>query len=151
MYVDKNQVWTLPDEWPLHAASVTPLAYCTAYFSLIMRGHVRCGKTVLIHGSNGIATAATHIALHHGCEVFITTPSLANLPDLVTRFNQLKKGNVLLLSPDFKNELLRKTKGSGKCLSRLAPVLTIFHQCVISYSCSQSNSDGSVLKQSHQS
>ena len=31
---------------------------------------------------------------------------------------------------------------------RLVPVLkTIFHQCVISYTCSQSNSDGSVLKQ----
>ena len=31
-------------------------------------------------------------------------------------------------------------------LPRLAPVLkTIFHQCVISYTCSQSNSDGSVL------
>ena len=30
--------------------------------------------------------------------------------------------------------------------------LNIFHQCVISYTCSQSNSDGSVLiKQSHQS
>ena len=37
-------------------------------------------------------------------------------------------------------------------LTRLAPVLkTIFHQCVISYTCSQSYSDGSVLKQSHQS
>ena len=36
--------------------------------------------------------------------------------------------------------------------SRLAPVLkTSFHQCVISYTCSQSNSDGSVLKQSRQS
>ena len=35
---------------------------------------------------------------------------------------------------------------------RLAPVLkTSFHQCVISYTCSQSNSDDSVLKQSHQS
>ena len=38
------------------------------------------------------------------------------------------------------------------CLHRLAPVLkTIFHQCVILYTCSQSYSDGSVLKQSHQS
>ena len=37
-------------------------------------------------------------------------------------------------------------------LARLVPVLkTIFHQCVISYTCSQSYSDGSVLKQSHQS
>ena len=35
---------------------------------------------------------------------------------------------------------------------RLTPVLkTNFHQCVISYTYSQSNSDGSVLKQSHQS
>ena len=35
---------------------------------------------------------------------------------------------------------------------RLAPVLeTVFHQFVISYACRQSNSDGSVLKQSHQS
>ena len=30
---------------------------------------------------------------------------------------------------------------------RLAPVLNIiFHQCVITYTCSQSNSDGSVLR-----
>ena len=39
-----------------------------------------------------------------------------------------------------------------KVTDRLAPVLkTSFHQCVIQYTCSQSNSGGSVLKQSHQS
>ena len=38
----------------------------------------------------------------------------------------------------------------GSIKGRLAPVLkTIFHQCVISYyTCSQSNSDGSVLEPS---
>ena len=41
---------------------------------------------------------------------------------------------------------------SRTLIDRLAPVIkTIFHQCVISYSCSQTNSGGSVLKQSHQS
>ena len=36
--------------------------------------------------------------------------------------------------------------------NRLVPVLkTIFHQGVIAYTCSQSYTDGSVLKQSHQS
>ena len=41
---------------------------------------------------------------------------------------------------------------NGIYYGRLAPVLkTIFHQRVISYTCSQSDSDGSVLKQSHQS
>ena len=51
------------------------------------------------------------------------------------------------LSHEFKhNDLLKYTK------PRLAPVLkTIFHQCVISNTCSQSNSDGSIFKQSHQS
>ena len=53
--------------------------------------------------------------------------------------------------------------GASSLCSRLAPVLkTIFHQCVVSKTCSLSNSDGSVLsslsnsdgsvlKQSHQS
>ena len=46
-----------------------------------------------------------------------------------------------------------RVKQRGTFSVRLAPVLkTIFHQCVISYTCSLSYSDGSVLrKQSHQS
>ena len=35
----------------------------------------------------------------------------------------------------------------GRWTARLAPVLkTIFHKCVISYTYSQSNSDGSILR-----
>ena len=46
--------------------------------------------------------------------------------------------------------VINKTRNKPKV--RLVPVLkTIFHQCVISYTHSQSNSDSSVLKQSHQS
>ena len=51
------------------------------------------------------------------------------------------------------NEALQGPSLSQTCslfiqqIHRLAPVLkTTFHQCVISYTCSQSNSDGSVLK-----
>ena len=41
---------------------------------------------------------------------------------------------------------------TGMRYSRLAPVFkTNFHQCFIFYTCSWFNSDGSVLKQSHQS
>lgn len=120
MYVDKQQLWKIPDEWSLEQASVVPLAYCTAYYSLIVKGHLNCGMSVLIHGCNSVGSAATHVALHHGCEVYITTQCLKALPDLLTRFNQLKKSNVLHLGSDFHNELLRKTKGLGKfCLSVL--------------------------------
>ena len=39
-----------------------------------------------------------------------------------------------------------------KFFSRQAPVLkTIFHQCVISYTCSQYNADVAVFKKGHQS
>ena len=113
MYADKQQIWKIPDEWPLDQSSVIPLAYSAAYYSLIIRGHLNCGKTVLIYSSNSVGHAATRVALHHGCEVYITTPSMKDLPDLLVKFNQLKKGNVLQLDEDFQNELLRKTKGLG--------------------------------------
>ena len=113
LFVDKQQIWKIPDEWPLEQSSVIPLAYSTAYYSLIIRGHVHCGQSVLIHGNDGVGHAATRVALHHGCEVYITTPSLKDLPELLLKFNQLKKGNVLQLDKDFQNELLRKTKGIG--------------------------------------
>ena len=43
-------------------------------------------------------------------------------------------------------------KSARLAISRLAPVLiTIFHQGVVSYTCSQSNSDGSVLRKTEPS
>ena len=63
-------------------------------------------------------------------------------PDLELTTEVAKTIGTTLLLPD-----VSTVWGNG----RLAPVLkTIFHQCVINNS-SQSNSDGSVLKQSHQS
>ena len=81
---------------------------------MIVRGQVHCGQSVLIHGTNSVGEAATRIALHRGCEVYITTPNLKDLPELLVKFNHLKKGNVLQLDKDFQNELLRKTKGIGR-------------------------------------
>ena len=59
------------------------------------------------------------------------------------------------MSPPVLSDLINlRENSSNKDKCRLASVLkTIFHQCVISYTCSQSYSNGSVLslKQSHQS
>lgn len=50
-----------------------PVVYCTAYYSLVVRGRVRPGETVLIHsGSGGVGQAAIAIALSLGCRVFTT-------------------------------------------------------------------------------
>ncbi|GBN54927.1 Fatty acid synthase [Araneus ventricosus] len=70
---DPNFMWDVPDDWSLEEASTVPVAYSTAYYALIMRGHLRKGERVLIHsGSGGVGQAAIAIALSLGCEVFTT-------------------------------------------------------------------------------
>ena len=65
-----------------------------------------------------------------------------NMTSHVTRSLTLLKYNELCMYA----RLRGYTKVSGSSVAtRLAPVLkTIFHLCVISYTCSQCNSDGSV-------
>lgn len=57
-----------------------PVAYTTAYYSLVVRGRLRHGETVLIHsGSGGVGQAAIAIALSLGCRVFTTVGKLTAL------------------------------------------------------------------------
>ena len=51
---------------PLEAATI-PLAYSTAYYSLIVRAKMMAGQSVLIHrGAGAVGQAAIRIALHKG-------------------------------------------------------------------------------------
>lgn len=57
----------------LEEAATVPVVYTTAYYSLVVRGRVQHGETVLIHsGSGGVGQAAIAIALSLGCRVFTT-------------------------------------------------------------------------------
>lgn len=57
-----------------------PVVYTTAYYSLVVRGRVQRGETVLIHsGSGGVGQAAIAIALSLGCRVFTTVGELPPL------------------------------------------------------------------------
>ena len=68
----------MPDSWSLEAAASVPVVYCTAYYSLIVRGRLRAGESVLIHsGSGGVGQAAISIALAMGCEVSNVSIALA--------------------------------------------------------------------------
>ena len=61
------------------------------------------------------------------------------LDEITDELNELNT----LLSEDMVSPFV-EIKKIRLCVSRLAPVLiTIFHQSVIAYTCSQSNSDGS--------
>lgn len=57
----------------LEEAASVPVVYSTAYYSLVVRGRMQRGETVLIHsGSGGVGQAAIAIALSLGCRVFTT-------------------------------------------------------------------------------
>lgn len=57
----------------LEQAASVPVVYATAYYSLVVRGRLRFGESVLIHsGSGGVGQAAIAIALSMRCRVFTT-------------------------------------------------------------------------------
>lgn len=70
-----------PEEWLVAApttqsdveASTLPCAGVTAWFSLVERGHVFAGQTVLVEGSGGVATFGVQIAKMHGAHVIAST------------------------------------------------------------------------------
>lgn len=60
----------------LQQAASVPVVYATAFYSLVVRGKLRPGETVLIHsGSGGVGQAAIAIALSMQCRVFTTVGS----------------------------------------------------------------------------
>lgn len=71
--VDKNLCWKIPDEWTLEDAATIPCAYSTCVYSMYIKGDMKKSKKILIHsGTGAVGQAAIHLALHEGCEIFVT-------------------------------------------------------------------------------
>jgi acyl transferase domain-containing protein/NADPH:quinone reductase-like Zn-dependent oxidoreductase/NADP-dependent 3-hydroxy acid dehydrogenase YdfG len=66
----------LPDGVSLSQAATLPVAYFTAYFSLVTLGNLQPGERVLIHGgAGGVGLAAIQIARDIGAEIIATAGS----------------------------------------------------------------------------
>ncbi|KAH3871939.1 hypothetical protein DPMN_035154, partial [Dreissena polymorpha] len=113
--VNKTFLWPIPDHWSLQDAATVPVVYTTAYYALVVRGHIHHGNRVLIHsGSGGVGQAAIAIALSYGCEVFTTVGSKEKKEYLKQRFPQLEDKH-FFNSRDtfFEHGILTATKGKG--------------------------------------
>lgn len=65
--------FTVPEGLDLEAAATIPVAFSTAWYALVERGHIRAGETVLVHGAaGGVGLAAIQIAKLHGAQVLGT-------------------------------------------------------------------------------
>jgi NADPH:quinone reductase-like Zn-dependent oxidoreductase/acyl carrier protein len=74
----------LPDAISTEAGATVPVAFLTAYYSLVMLARLKRGEWVLIHGgAGGVGMAAAQIARGRGAKVIATAGSTAKR-DLLT-------------------------------------------------------------------
>jgi len=67
-----RQLYKLPADFDLHKAAAAALVYQTAWHSLITRGKLQKGETVLIVGAGGgVNTASIDIAKYSGAQVVV--------------------------------------------------------------------------------
>jgi NADPH:quinone reductase-like Zn-dependent oxidoreductase len=67
-----RQLYKLPENFDLHVAAGAALVYQTAWHSLITRGQLRAGETVLVVGAGGgVNTASIDIAKFSGAQVLV--------------------------------------------------------------------------------
>ena len=79
--VSDRNLLRIPDGFDDHAAAAAALVFHTAWHSLITRGHLKPGETVLIVGaSGGVNTASIQIAKLAGAQVYI----IGSGPDKLT-------------------------------------------------------------------
>lgn len=70
------QFFIVPDQVSLEAAATVPVAFATAWFSLMDRARLRKGMDVLVHGgAGGVGLAAIQIAKRAGARVIATASS----------------------------------------------------------------------------
>ena len=76
---DRN-VLKLPDDFPFDRAAAASLVFLTAWHSLITRGKLQTGESVLIVGAGGgVNTAALQIAKHVGAKVYVVGSSMTEV------------------------------------------------------------------------
>lgn len=70
--VPARQLYKLPQGFDFHVAAASALVYQTAWHSLITRGNLRAGETVLVVGAGGgVNTASIDIAKFSGAQVVV--------------------------------------------------------------------------------
>ena len=70
--VPVRQLYKLPNEFDYHKAAAAALVYQTAWHSLVKRGNLQKGETVLIVGAGGgVNTASIQIAKYFGAQVVV--------------------------------------------------------------------------------
>jgi NADPH:quinone reductase-like Zn-dependent oxidoreductase len=75
-----RQLYKLPDDFDFHASAAAALVYQTAWHSMVTRGKVNAGETVLIVGAGGgVNSASIQVAKYLGARVVVIGSSSKKL------------------------------------------------------------------------
>jgi NADPH:quinone reductase len=100
----------IPETFRLSEAAAYPAAYTTAHVSLIERGGLKAGDTLLVHGaSGGVGMAAIDVGKLLGARVIAVTGSPAKAEALRAQ----GADEVVLTSEDIRQRVLELTDGRG--------------------------------------
>ena len=67
-----KQLYKLPEDFDYHQAAAAALVYQTAWHSLVKRGNIQAGETVLVVGAGGgVNTASIQVAKYLGAQVMV--------------------------------------------------------------------------------
>ena len=104
----------VPDTMAAPQAAAYPAAYTTAYVSLVERGHLRAGETLLVHGaSGGVGMATLDVGRILGARVIATTASEQKVQGL----KAAGAHEVIVLGPKpgdaFREQVKALTNGRG--------------------------------------
>jgi len=108
--IDPGVVLKLPSDLSFEQGAALPLNYRTAILGLEVRGRMRTGETVLVHGAaGGTGTAAIQVARACDCRVIAVVSS-----DAKERVSREAGANLVLRSTGpWKDEALELTDGRG--------------------------------------
>ena len=107
--VPASSVFPLPDAITFVQGAALPLNYLTAHFALAVRGQVRRGETVLVHGgAGGVGTACLQVARGLGARTVAVVSSEAKRQVALTA-----GADHAVLVDGFRDEVAAITGGSG--------------------------------------
>ncbi|CAH0714771.1 unnamed protein product, partial [Brenthis ino] len=108
-------LWPVPDHWSLEDAATVPLAYCIAFYCLMIKTQLIPGRRVLIHGGAGaLGQALISIALAFHCKVFATVSDIRKKQFLQKLFPQLQDDHIgNSCDHSFGDMVLGATEGEG--------------------------------------
>lgn len=104
----------LPDHISFEEAATIPLAYCTAYHSLVDTASLSDGESVLIHhAATAVGQAAINVAQMLGAKIFATVKDSEEKATLVQLYNVPANSIYFVGNDSFSGFLLEATNGLG--------------------------------------